>query len=391
MSVFTSDNINRVKQYGEIDKAVDINVNVYSVPKFKRFIWTYHGIQITQNSAKYETSTSPSIVKDDFHGTEVQLDGFNVTLTIHNLIYSDFGNYTVTLKNGFGTVEQTITLEITGIPETPGNFSMRTTSTTSITIVWDPNSGGGHVQTFYIQFRVQGYLSWTAVSAGEEGINKQKRRRTYKLKNLQEGQTYELRMFSENTAGKRSNYTEVLVALTESSEILTSSSTVVGGVVGAGVMVGILCASVMGIVFFKRRKGQDQTEKNDKSHENTGFQQKQKENEYEEVGNKCDVQQKQSSKTYESLGIKDTLNVYDDLENPKGLIPSKSSLGLYEALGNQDKPSIYSALQNQKEQTQLRKQPAETDIRKASNNPKENLELYTNQRPIENVYDNEGF
>lgn len=34
MPVFTSDNINRVKQYGEIDKAVDINVNVFSVPKF---------------------------------------------------------------------------------------------------------------------------------------------------------------------------------------------------------------------------------------------------------------------------------------------------------------------------------------------------------------------
>ncbi|XP_076109174.1 uncharacterized protein LOC143078067 [Mytilus galloprovincialis] len=98
-----------------------------------------------------------------------------------------------------------------------------------------------------------------------------------------------------------------------------------------------------------------------------------------------------SSKTYESLGIKDTLNVYDDLENPKGLIPSKSSLGLYEPLGNQDNPSMYTALQNQKEQTQLRKQPSETDIRKDSKNPKENLELYTNQRPVENVYDNEVF
>lgn len=39
------------------------------------------------------------------------------------------------------------------------------------------------------------------------------------------------------------------------TEILTSSSTVIGGVVGAGVTVGIVCASVMGIVFFKRRKG----------------------------------------------------------------------------------------------------------------------------------------
>lgn len=112
--MFTSDNINRVKQYGEIEKAVEINVNVYSVPKFNKFIWTYNGIHITQNSAKYEASTSPTIVKDEFHGMEEQLDGFNVTLTIHNLTYSDFANYTVTLENRFGTVKHAMTLEITG-------------------------------------------------------------------------------------------------------------------------------------------------------------------------------------------------------------------------------------------------------------------------------------
>ncbi|OPL32759.1 low titin quality protein, partial [Mytilus galloprovincialis] len=217
LPVFTSDNIIRVKQYGEIDKAVDIMVNVYSVPKFNIFIWTYNGIHITQNSAKYEASTSPTIVKDEFHGKEEQLDGFNVTLTIHNLTYSDFANYTVTLENRFGTVKHTMTLEITGVPDTPGHFSKITSSTTSITIVWDLNSGGGHAQTFYIQYRVQGSLSWTTVSAGEEGINEQKRRRTYEVKNLQAGEPYELRMFSENTAGKRSNYTEVLIAFTDSS------------------------------------------------------------------------------------------------------------------------------------------------------------------------------
>lgn len=112
--MFTSDNIIRVKQYGEIDKAVDIMVNVYSVPKFNIFTWTYNGIHITQNSAKYEASTSPTIVKDEFHGKEEQLDGFNITLTIHNLTYSDFANYTVTLENRFGTVKHTMTLEITG-------------------------------------------------------------------------------------------------------------------------------------------------------------------------------------------------------------------------------------------------------------------------------------
>ncbi|VDH91385.1 Hypothetical predicted protein, partial [Mytilus galloprovincialis] len=110
--VFTSDTIDRVKQFGEIDKAVDIYVNVYSVPKFTSFIWTRDGKPITtQNSAKYETSSFPTIVKDKIHGKEVQLDGYNVTLTIHDLKVEDFVNYTVTLKNGFPDVKFTIVLE----------------------------------------------------------------------------------------------------------------------------------------------------------------------------------------------------------------------------------------------------------------------------------------
>lgn len=110
--MFTSDTIDRVKQFGEITKAVDIYVNVYSVPKFTSFIWTRDGKPMTtQNSAKYETSSSPTIVKDLIHGKEVQLDGYNVSLTIHDLKADDFANYTVILRNIFSDVMFTIVLE----------------------------------------------------------------------------------------------------------------------------------------------------------------------------------------------------------------------------------------------------------------------------------------
>lgn len=110
----TSDNFYRVKQYGEIYKSVDIFVNVYSVPKFNSLIWTLDGRPITKKSAKYEASSSSSIVKDVFHGKELLLDGYNVTLMIRDLKADDFTNYTVTLSNAFGTVKHTIELEVTG-------------------------------------------------------------------------------------------------------------------------------------------------------------------------------------------------------------------------------------------------------------------------------------
>ncbi|XP_071175217.1 neural cell adhesion molecule 1-like isoform X2 [Mytilus edulis] len=352
--VFTSDNIDKVNKFGEIDKTVDIYVNVYSVPKFTSYVWNRGGKPIFQNSANYASSSSPTLVKDMFHGKEVQLDGYNVTLTIRDLKAVDFVNYTVTLKSGFPDEKFTIVLESASVPETPGNFSRIDSAATSFTVQWDPNSGAGYKQTFYIQYRVQGSPEWTTVSAGVEDINEQRRRRTYEVKSLQEGKAYELRMYAENTAMKRSNFTEVLIELTESS-VSTTSSAVVGAVVGVVVTLVIVCTSFIVILLIKRSQGKDKKEKNDKFYENTGFQDIQRGDKYEEVENKFDVEHTQSSKTYETLGTKDKISVYDDLENTKGVTSSKSSMGVYEALGVHEKPNIYAEMGNQEEQKQLNK------------------------------------
>lgn len=110
--VFTSDTSDKVNQFGEISKAVEIFINVYSVPKFTIFIWSHGGIPITtKNSAKYDSSCSSTFVNDKIHGKEVQLDGYNLTLTIRDLKAEDFGIYTVTLNSGFADVAHTIVLE----------------------------------------------------------------------------------------------------------------------------------------------------------------------------------------------------------------------------------------------------------------------------------------
>ncbi|XP_076112553.1 nephrin-like isoform X1 [Mytilus galloprovincialis] len=346
--VFSSDTNERFKFFGELDKAVNISVNVYSLPKFTSFGWTRNGKPITtQNLIKYESSSYPTIVSHNFHGKEVQLEGYSVTLRVYGLTAEDFTIYTLTLTSGFGNIIKSFSLESSSVPETPGNFSKTDSAATSVTVQWDPRSSGGYKQTFYMQYRVQGLLEWITVIVGEEDINELKRRRTYKLRNLKEVQAYELKMYAENTAEKRSNVTDVLIIFTENAEPTTSSA-VIGAVSGVLVTLVIACVSVIAIILFKRRQGKNLTEQNDKYYENTGFQDIPKGDDYEEVENKCvsDVEHKQSNKTYESLGTKDAPNVYDDLENAIGQTSSKTSLSHYEALNVQDKPSIYAELKN---------------------------------------------
>jgi len=74
-------NDNRLTQYGEFGKNVDINVYVYSIPIYKTKQW-YRGNIPVSTSIKYVVSDSLTIVNDTFYGNKVQLDGYSVILTI---------------------------------------------------------------------------------------------------------------------------------------------------------------------------------------------------------------------------------------------------------------------------------------------------------------------
>jgi hypothetical protein len=108
--VFTNDN--RLTQYGEFGKNVDINVYVYSIPKYTSPRWHRDNISVS-TSTKYAVSESLTIVNDTFHGKDVQLDGYSVMLTINNLKESDFNiSYRIQLSYGTSqTVQYTVLLQ----------------------------------------------------------------------------------------------------------------------------------------------------------------------------------------------------------------------------------------------------------------------------------------
>ena len=108
--IFTNDN--RLAQYGEFGGNVDINVYVYSIPKYTTLRW-YRGNTPVSPSTKYSMSDPPTIVNDTFHGKDVQLYGYSVMLTIKNLKVSDF-NVSYRLQLSYGTsqtVQYTVLLE----------------------------------------------------------------------------------------------------------------------------------------------------------------------------------------------------------------------------------------------------------------------------------------
>ena len=85
--IFTNDN--RLTQYGEFGKNTDIDVFVYSIPKYTTLRWYRDNTQVSPLT-KYVMSDPPAIVNDTFHGKDVQLDGYSVVLTIINVKESDF-------------------------------------------------------------------------------------------------------------------------------------------------------------------------------------------------------------------------------------------------------------------------------------------------------------
>jgi hypothetical protein len=107
---FTNDN--RLTQYGEFGNNVDINVYVYSIPKYTTPRWYIGNIPVS-SPTKYVPSERAAKVNDTFHGKDVQLDGYSVLLTIKNLKESDFNiSYRLQLSYGASqTVQHYVLLE----------------------------------------------------------------------------------------------------------------------------------------------------------------------------------------------------------------------------------------------------------------------------------------
>ncbi|CAC5394852.1 NCAM [Mytilus coruscus] len=347
--VITADNKDNTTQYGKFGKSTELKVNVYSIPKYSSIRWYRANTYLEPN--KYATKEDTAIVTDVFHGIDVHLDGYRVTLTISNLKEDDFTNYILRLYYSSQFVQHEVTLESASAPETPSNFTITSSSETSITVQWIPEFDGGQAQIFYVEYRISGTSAWLHQEI--KTSNKLDTYNLYTLSRLQDKTTYELRMYAKNKFNK-SQHTDIEKTKTLQSEAQTSSNAIIGAVGGVVVVSLIVCAIIISILIFKKRKGKKQTKTNTGFYENSGFQNMQIGDEYEEVVSKSenvffpDTQQKQTSTTYESLGTKHAVDVYDDLENRKGLPSSKSTSKTYESLGTKDAVDVYDDLVSRK-------------------------------------------
>ncbi|VDI37248.1 Hypothetical predicted protein, partial [Mytilus galloprovincialis] len=319
--VITADNKDSSTQYGKNGKSTKIFVNVYSIPKYTRISWYTHNTQLHVVSNKYATNDEPVIVKDVFHGVDVQLDGYRVTLTISNLQEADFTNYTLRLYYSSQYVLHEVTLQSSSPPETPSNFTISSSKETSITVQWIPGYDGGQTQTFYIEYRITGSSEWVPWEV--KNSNQFDSYMVYTLTGFQDETSYELRMYAKNKFNQ-SQHTDIETIRTQKSDGQMSSNAIIGTVAGVLVVLLIVCAVIISILVFKKRKGTKKTKKNAGFYENSEFQNVQIRDEYEEVISKSDTEEKQTSKTYEALRPMEAVEVYDDLENDKGLPSSKS-------------------------------------------------------------------
>jgi len=81
-------------------------------------------------------------------------------------------------------------------PQTPANFSLVSSTETSILVEWTPGYSGDHEQTFYLEYRARRTETWSLKEISHN--TKQLTSLTYVLFGLQDSTLYELKMYSKN-------------------------------------------------------------------------------------------------------------------------------------------------------------------------------------------------
>jgi hypothetical protein len=85
-------------------------------------------------------------------------------------------------------------------PQTPANFSLVSSTETSILVEWTPGYNGEHEQTLYLEYRARRTETWSLKEISDN--TKQLTSLTYVLSGLQDSTLYELKMHSVNMFGR---------------------------------------------------------------------------------------------------------------------------------------------------------------------------------------------
>jgi hypothetical protein len=89
---------------------------------------------------------------------------------------------------------------ISVLPQTPANFSLVSSTETSILVEWIPGYNDDHEQTFYLEYRACRTETWSLKEISHN--TKLLTSLTYVLSGLQDSTLYELKMYSKNMFGR---------------------------------------------------------------------------------------------------------------------------------------------------------------------------------------------
>ncbi|XP_052805975.1 hemicentin-1-like [Mya arenaria] len=170
------------------------------------------------------------------------------TLTILNIQVDDFGSYILNVSNGIQpNLRELFYLNPQDVPQCPINFTLLSKSTTMATVQWNGGFNGGLQQTFVLVYKKRFEAKYFTLSKLED-------KATYlynlKLTDLEEGQLYDVLLFSLNSIGSCKENISLEVE-TDTKIRTPNQAAVIGGLVSGSIVVVIV---VIVLVFILRQK-----------------------------------------------------------------------------------------------------------------------------------------
>ena len=115
-------------------------------------------------------------------------------------LYLEYKRTGISIQNGAYVFTVHRSYHISVHPQTPANFSLVSSTETSILVEWTPGYSGEHEQTFYLEYRTFRTETWSLKEISHN--TKQLTSLTYVLSRLQDSTLYELKMYSKNMFGR---------------------------------------------------------------------------------------------------------------------------------------------------------------------------------------------
>ncbi|KAL3887601.1 hypothetical protein ACJMK2_027538, partial [Sinanodonta woodiana] len=194
---------------GEPNNSTNIEIRFYSSPPIQwiKFINQSDSSTLV-NTSNIVIYLKPLNISMMFYEKRVTRLGHVAVLHFRNLTDTDFGNYTLQLSNGQGTVTLMFDLIVSAAPSMPKKFFFINIQDDLIVFGIEKGFNGGHEQTFIVKYQPVGMpdATWSAFMISEDALEDPFTNGTYYLKipKIPDG-LYIFKVNAENKIGNSSS------------------------------------------------------------------------------------------------------------------------------------------------------------------------------------------